>query len=56
MDAGRSRSVIDAVSGYDQLLITGTDRERFPREFLDGAASFAVSGGAVAPLSERVPG
>ncbi len=50
MDAGRRRSVIEAVSAYDQLLVTATDLDRFPREFLDRAAVFSVAAGAVATL------
>jgi DNA replication and repair protein RecF len=47
MDAARGRSVIEAVSAYDQLLITATDLERFPDGFLDRAAVFRVTAGAV---------
>ena len=47
MDADRGRSVIEAVSAYDQLLITATDLERFPEGFLDRAAVFRVTAGAV---------
>jgi DNA replication and repair protein RecF len=52
MDADRCRSVIDAISGSDQLLITTTDVARFPRQFLDAAVVFSVAAGAVAPLSQ----
>ena len=52
MDADRCRSVIDAISTCDQLLVTTTDAARFPRHFLDSAAVFSVAAGAVAPLSE----
>jgi DNA replication and repair protein RecF len=51
MDAQRARSVIEAVSTYDQLLVTATDSARFPQEFLDRAAVFTVSAGTVTPLS-----
>ncbi len=47
MDAARGRSVIEAVSAYDQLLITATGLERFPDGFLDRAAVFQVEAGAV---------
>jgi DNA replication and repair protein RecF len=47
MDAARGRSVIDAVSAYDQLLITATDVERFPDGFLERAEVFSVEAGAV---------
>ncbi len=52
MDADRCRSVIDAISGCDQLLVTATDAGRFPQGFLDGAAVFSVAAGTIAPLSE----
>jgi DNA replication and repair protein RecF len=51
MDAQRARSVIEAVSSYDQLLVTATDSVRFPEEFLDRADVFTVSAGTVTPLS-----
>ena len=54
MDAGRARSVIEAVSTYDQLLVTATDLGRFPQGFLDRADVFSVAGGTVAPLSAPV--
>ena len=47
MDAARGRSVIEAVSAYDQLLITATDLARIPDGFLDRAAVFRVAAGAV---------
>jgi DNA replication and repair protein RecF len=53
MDADRCRCVIDAVSGCDQLLVTATGGDRFPREFLDGAGVFSVAAGTVAPLSAQ---
>ena len=53
MDSGRARSVIEAVSGYDQLLVTATDVERFPRQFLDSAELFSVAAGTVTPLSAQ---
>jgi DNA replication and repair protein RecF len=52
MDADRCRSVIDAISSSDQLLVTATDAARFPQHFLDGAAVFTVAAGTIAPLSE----
>ncbi len=54
MDAGRARSVIEAVSTYDQLLVTATDLGRFPQGFLDRADVFSVAAGTVAPLSAPV--
>ncbi|MCH7836758.1 MAG: DNA replication/repair protein RecF, partial [Chloroflexi bacterium] len=53
MDSDRARSVIDALAGYDQLLVTATDVERFPREFLDSTEVFSVAGGSVTTLSAQ---
>jgi DNA replication and repair protein RecF len=53
MDADRCRSVIDTISGSDQLLVTTTDAGHFPPQFLDAAAVFSVAAGAVAPLSAQ---
>src|SRR3990170_4396469 len=53
MDAARGRSVIEAVSAYDQLLITATDLERFPDGFLDRAAVFWVTAGAVSVAASQ---
>jgi DNA replication and repair protein RecF len=51
MDAARARSVIEAVSSYDQLLVTATDVERFPPGFLDRAELFTVQAGGVTAQS-----
>jgi len=51
MDADRCRSVIEAISGCEQLLVTTTDAGRFPQQFLDSAVVFSVAAGTVAPLS-----
>jgi DNA replication and repair protein RecF len=53
MDAARGRSVIDAVSAYDQLLITATDVERFPDGFLERAEVFSVTAGAVTATASQ---
>ena len=53
MDAARGRSVIEAVSAYDQLLITATDLERFPDGFLNRAAVFRVTAGAVSVAASQ---
>ena len=50
MDAVRRQSVMASLSGTDQVLVTGTDWDRFPQEFLDGAARFEVENGAVRTL------
>jgi DNA replication and repair protein RecF len=56
MDAERARSVIEAVSRYDQLLVTATDLDRFPDEFLERAAVFSVAAGAVSSPSTAASG
>ena len=53
MDAARGRSVIEAVSAYDQLLVTATDLDRFPEGFLERAAVFQVSAGTVSAASSQ---
>ena len=36
MDAVRRRSVLAAIGDMDQMLVTGTDWDRFPQEFIAG--------------------
>lgn len=55
MDAGRRRSVVSALSGMEQMLITGTDWDRFPPEFLSGASVFEVRAGAVSAPADAAP-
>jgi DNA replication and repair protein RecF len=50
MDAGRRRSVMEAFGDVEQMLVTGTDWDRFSPEFLAGAATFEVRGGDVHAL------
>ena len=47
MDAERRAAVLSSLGEVQQLLITGTDWDRFPPEFLAGSARFAVGDGAV---------
>jgi DNA replication and repair protein RecF len=51
MDAARRQAVLAAVSDMEQLLITGTDWDRFPPEFVSSAACFAVEEGSVRALT-----
>jgi DNA replication and repair protein RecF len=51
MDAARRGAVLTEIGGMDQLLVTGTDWDRFPGEFVSTAASFEVEQGAVRPLT-----
>ncbi len=50
MDAARRQSVLAAIGHVDQMLVTGTDWDRFPSDFVSQAALFAVEGGDVRPL------
>jgi len=50
MDAARRRSVLASVADYEQMLITGTDLDRFPHHFLSRAGLFAVEAGSIRPL------
>ena len=56
MDAARRRSVLSSLAQYDQVLVTGSDLDRFPPQLLDRAALFAVAGGSVSPLVEQGTG
>jgi len=55
MDAGRRESVLASVAGTEQILITGTDWDRFTPDFCAGAALFGVEAGAVRPLATGLP-
>ena len=49
MDAARRRSVLAAVTDYEQILVTSTDLDRFSPQFLSHAALFTVEAGSVRP-------
>jgi DNA replication and repair protein RecF len=51
MDAARREAVLAAVADMEQLLITGTDWDRFPPAFISTASCVAVEGGSVRSLS-----
>jgi DNA replication and repair protein RecF len=55
MDAGRRDSVLVALGEVDQMLVTGTDWDRFPRSFLEEASLFAVEAGSVRRLDAVPP-
>ncbi|HEY5640975.1 MAG TPA: DNA replication and repair protein RecF [Dehalococcoidia bacterium] len=55
MDASRRDSVLATLGDVDQMLVTGTDRDRFSGAFLDGASLFAVEAGSVRPLAAGAP-
>ncbi len=47
MDAPRRGAVIEAIGEFEQVLITATDRDRFPPGFLARSAVFVVERGSV---------
>ncbi|MEE8386743.1 MAG: hypothetical protein V3S01_12585, partial [Dehalococcoidia bacterium] len=49
MDAVRRSSVLAALSDYDQILVTGTDLDRFPSDVLSQATLFTLEAGSVRP-------
>ncbi|MCL0089876.1 DNA replication/repair protein RecF [Dehalococcoidia bacterium] len=49
LDPERRRHLLGAVSNYRQVLITTTDLDRFPSEFLARAEKFRVADGRVEP-------
>jgi DNA replication and repair protein RecF len=51
MDSARRQAVLAAVADMEQLLITGTDWDRFPPDFVSGAACFTVEEGYVRTLA-----
>jgi DNA replication and repair protein RecF len=50
MDSSRRESVLAALSYVDQILISGTDKDRFPERVLGDAAFFVIEKGEVRPL------
>ena len=56
MDAARRGSVLAAIGDVDQMMVTGTDWDRFPADFLAGASLFRVEGGSVQPAVAKSPG
>ncbi len=51
MDAARRVSVLQALVDVEQMLVTGTDWDRFPPEFLAQSGRFHVAGGSVTPAA-----
>lgn len=51
MDAARRASVLDSLADMEQMLVTGTDWDRFPSSFLAGADLFAVEAGSLRSLT-----
>jgi len=55
MDASRRDSVLAALGDVDQMLVTGTDWDRFSRSFMEDASLFAVEAGSTRPLAAGLP-
>jgi len=55
MDASRRDSVLAALGDVDQMIVTGTDWDRFSASFLDDASLFAVEAGSARPLAAGLP-
>lgn len=55
MDAGRRESVLASLAGTEQILITGTDWDRFTPEFRLAAEIFEIVDGSVRPLATQQP-
>jgi len=56
MDAARRRSVLASLGQIEQMMVTGTDLDRFPDEFAAGASLIAVREGSARPLVADRPG
>ncbi len=50
LDARRRHHLLQAASGYQQVLITSSDIDRFEEDFWAQAAKFGVSAGRIEPL------
>lgn len=50
MDADRRSSVLAALSDVEQMLVTGTDGDRFPGDFASNAQLMRIEAGKVRPL------
>jgi DNA replication and repair protein RecF len=55
MDAGRREAVLSSLSGIEQILVTGTDLDRFPDASSAPAAVFEVAAGDVRPATRSQP-
>ena len=56
MDGGRRQAVLNALTGAEQMLVTGTDWDRFPPDFASRGAQFSVESGAIGPRSDIANG
>ena len=56
MDAARRRSVLASLGHIEQMMVTGTDLDRFPEEFAAGASLIAVREGSARSLVAGRPG
>lgn len=49
LDSQRRQHLLDAIGDYQQVLITATDPDRFPADFLAHATRFIVKSGTIKP-------
>jgi DNA replication and repair protein RecF len=56
MDAARRRSVLASLGQIEQMMVTGTELDRFPREFAEQASVIAVREGSARTLVADRPG
>lgn len=49
LDSLRRQHLLDAIGEYQQVLVTATDPDRFPVDFLSHAARFTVENGTIKP-------
>lgn len=50
LDRERREHILETVTGYQQVLMTTTDLDRFPEEFLSRASRFRVENGTIQPV------
>lgn len=51
MDAARRQSVLASLGHVEQMMVTGTDLDRFPEEFAESASVIAVKEGSTRPVA-----
>jgi DNA replication and repair protein RecF len=56
MDAARRRSVLASLGQIEQMMVTGTELDRFPEEFAAQASVISVREGSARPLVAGRPG
>jgi DNA replication and repair protein RecF len=51
LDGRRRAAVLAAIADYEQVLVTGTEMDRFLGDFLEGAALYEVAAGSLEPMA-----